>query len=71
MLVGEQDSKTAAANMEKGMTQAMRKGSYYTPGMELAKQLWRDLAYYDRKPSEWKQSSRMARAAIVRASLNS
>ncbi len=68
MLVGEQDSKTAAANMEKGMTQAMRKGGYYTPGMELPK---RDLAYYDRKPSEWKQSSRMARAAIVRASLNS
>jgi multiple sugar transport system substrate-binding protein len=51
--IGEQDAKAAAANMEKGMTEAMRKGGYYTPGQELPKQLWRDLTYYDRKPSEW------------------
>lgn len=52
--IGEIDSKTAAANMEKRMTEAMRKGGYYIPGRDdLPKQLWRDLAYYDRMPSQW------------------
>lgn len=52
--IGEIDSKTAAANMEKRMTEAMRKGGYYMPGRtDLPKQLWRDLTYYDRLPSQW------------------
>jgi len=52
--IGEISSKEAAANMEKDMTAAMKKGGYYTAGAKLPKQAWRDLSYYDRKPSEWK-----------------
>lgn len=52
--IGEIDSATAAANMEKRMTDVMRRGGYYIPGRsDLPKQLWRDLSYYDRLPSEW------------------
>ncbi len=40
--------------MQKRMTEAMRKGGYYIPGRtDLPKQLWRDLTYYDRLPSQW------------------
>lgn len=52
--IGEIDSATAAENMEKRMTQVMRRGGYFIPGRDdLPKQLWRDLTYYDRLPSEW------------------
>ena len=51
--IGEITSAEAAANMEKSMTETMRKGGYYMPGAELPVQQWRDLSYYDRKPSEW------------------
>jgi multiple sugar transport system substrate-binding protein len=52
--IGEIDSKTAAQDMQKRMTEAMRKGGYYIPGRtDLPKQLWRDLTYYDRLPSQW------------------
>jgi multiple sugar transport system substrate-binding protein len=52
--IGQIDAKTAAANMEKRMTETMRKGGYYMPGRtDLPKQLWRDLTYYDRMPSQW------------------
>lgn len=51
--IGEIDSATAAANMETEMTDAMRRGGYYTPGFEAPDQKWRDLTYYDRLPSEW------------------
>lgn len=52
--IGEIDSATAAANMEKRMTEVMRRGGYYIPGRtDLPKQLWRDLSYYDRLPSQW------------------
>jgi len=52
--IGEIDSTTAAANMEQRMTDAMRRGGYYIPGRtDLPPQLWRDLSYYDRLPSEW------------------
>ncbi len=47
--------KTAAANMEKRMTEVMRRGGYYMPGRtDLPVQQWRNLSYYDRLPSEWK-----------------
>lgn len=53
--IGEIDSKTAAANMEKRMTDAMRRGGYYIPGRkDLPPQHWRDLSYYDQMPSSWK-----------------
>jgi multiple sugar transport system substrate-binding protein len=53
--IGEIDAATAAANMEKRMTEVMRRGGYYIPGRtDLPPQLWRDLSYYDRLPSEWK-----------------
>ncbi len=52
--IGEIDAATAAANMEKAMTEAMKRGGYYIPGRtDLPPQLWRDLTYYDRLPSEW------------------
>lgn len=51
--IGQIDSATAAANMEQRMTGAMRRGGYFIPGRELPAQLWRDLSYYDRLPSEW------------------
>jgi multiple sugar transport system substrate-binding protein len=51
--IGEISSKDAAANMEKEMTAAMRKGGYYAPGAKLPPQHWRDLTYYDRQPSKW------------------
>lgn len=52
--IGEIDSATAAANMERRMTEVMRRGGYYIPGRtDLPPQLWRDLTYYDRLPSEW------------------
>lgn len=52
--IGEIDSATAAANMERRMTEVMRRGGYYIPGRnDLPPQLWRDLSYYDRLPSEW------------------
>ena len=52
--IGEIDSTTAAANMERRMTEVMRRGGYYIPGRtDLPPQLWRDLTYYDRLPSEW------------------
>lgn len=52
--IGEITSAEAAANMEKDMTAAMKKGGYYMPGAELPVQRWRDLSYYDRLPSQWK-----------------
>lgn len=52
--IGEIDSATAAANMERRMTEVMRRGGYYIAGRtDLPPQLWRDLSYYDRLPSEW------------------
>ena len=52
--IGEIDAATAAANMEERMTAAMRRAGYYIPGRtDLPPQLWRDLTYYDRTPSEW------------------
>ncbi|MFO1067640.1 MAG: extracellular solute-binding protein [Geminicoccaceae bacterium] len=52
--IGEIDSATAAANMEKAMTEAMKRGGYYIPGRnDLPPQHWRDLTYYDRMPSQW------------------
>ncbi|SDN04077.1 ABC transporter substrate-binding protein [Ensifer sp. YR511] len=52
--IGEIDSKTAAANMQKRMSEAMRKGGYYIPGRnDLPQQRWRDMSYYDRLPSQW------------------
>ena len=52
--IGEIDSATAAANMERRMTEVMRRGGYYIPGRDdLPPQHWRDLSYYDRLPSEW------------------
>ena len=51
--IGEITAAQAAANMEKDMTVAMRKGGYYTPGQSLPPQRWRDLSYYDRQPSKW------------------
>ena len=43
-----------AANMEKAMTEAMKRGGYYIPGRnDLPPQHWRDLTYYDRMPSQW------------------
>lgn len=52
--IGEIDAATAAANMEERMTQVMRRGGYFIPGRsDLPTQLWRDLTYYDRLPSEW------------------
>ncbi|WEX08982.1 extracellular solute-binding protein [Chelativorans sp. AA-79] len=53
--IGEIDAATAAANMERRMTEVMRRGGYYIPGRtDLPPQHWRDLSYYDRLPSEWK-----------------
>jgi multiple sugar transport system substrate-binding protein len=52
--IGEIDAATAAENMEKRMTEVMRRGGYYIPTRtDLPPQLWRDLSYYDRLPSEW------------------
>jgi multiple sugar transport system substrate-binding protein len=52
--IGQIDSKTAAANMEKRMTEAMRKGGYYVKGRkDLPPQNWRNMSYYDRMPSQW------------------
>ena len=52
--IGEIDASTAAANMEKAMAEAMKRGGYYIPGRkDLPPQHWRDLSYYDRLPSEW------------------
>ncbi|MDQ0315905.1 extracellular solute-binding protein [Amorphus orientalis] len=51
--IGEIDAETAAANMQRRMTQVMRRGGYYIPGRENPPQHWRDLTYYDRLPSEW------------------
>ena len=52
--IGEVDSATAAANMERRMTEVMRRSGYFIPGRDdLPPQQWRDLSYYDRLPSEW------------------
>ncbi len=51
--IGEINAQEAAANMEKDISAAMRKGGYYAPGAELPPQRWRDLSYYDRLPSKW------------------
>lgn len=52
--VGEIDAATAAANMERRMTEVMRRGGYFIPGRtDLPPQHWRDLSYYDRLPSLW------------------
>lgn len=52
--IGEIDSATAAANMERRMTEVMRRGGYYIEGRtDLPPQRWRDMSYYDRMPSEW------------------
>jgi ABC-type sugar transport system, periplasmic component len=53
--IGEIDAATAAANMERRMTEVMRRAGYYIPGRtDLPPQHWRDMSYYDRLPSEWK-----------------
>lgn len=52
--IGEIDSATAAANMQRRMTSVMQRAGYYIPGRtDLPVQHWRDLSYYDRLPSEW------------------
>lgn len=52
--IGEIDAATAAANMERRMTEVMRRGGYFVPGRtDLPPQNWRDLTFYDRLPSEW------------------
>jgi multiple sugar transport system substrate-binding protein len=52
--IGQIDSKTAAANMEKRMTEAMKKGGYYVKGRkDLPPQNWRNMSYYDRMPAQW------------------
>jgi multiple sugar transport system substrate-binding protein len=45
--------KQALAAMQKEMTAAFKRGGYYRRGAKYPPQLWRDLTYYDRRPSEW------------------
>jgi multiple sugar transport system substrate-binding protein len=46
-------AEEALAGIEKDMKDAFRRGGYYRDGANNPKQLWRDLSYYDRAPSEW------------------
>lgn len=43
----------ALETMAKEMKDAFRKGGYYRSGAKNPPQLWRNLAYYDKKPSGW------------------
>lgn len=44
----------ALERMDKEIKSAFKKGGYYRKDAKNPPQLWRDLSYYDRKPSEWK-----------------
>lgn len=50
---GQMTAAQALESMEADMTRAFRRGGYYRDGAENPAQLWRNLSYYDRKPSEW------------------
>jgi multiple sugar transport system substrate-binding protein len=51
--VGEIKPEEALARMEKEMTAAFKKGGYYKADAKNPPQHWRDLKYYERKPSQW------------------
>jgi multiple sugar transport system substrate-binding protein len=51
--LNEMTPEQALEAMAKDTKAAFRKGGYYRSGAKNPKQLWRNLAYYDRKPSEW------------------
>jgi multiple sugar transport system substrate-binding protein len=49
----EMTPEEALEAMAKDTKAAFRRGGYYRDGANNPKQLWRDLSYYDRKPSDW------------------
>lgn len=49
----EISAEQALASMADDMRGAFRRGGYYRRGANNPPQLWRDLSYYDRSPSEW------------------
>lgn len=51
--LNEVTPEQALEAMAKEVKAAFRKGGYYRDGAKNPKQQWRNLAYYDRRPSEW------------------
>ncbi len=46
-------AEEALESMAGDMQRALRRGGYYRDGANNPAQLWRDLSYYDRNPSDW------------------